>query len=178
MNDKISTINSQLSMKRVAEYYGYQVNRAGFISCPFHQEKTSSCKIYEHSFHCFGCGAGNDIVDFVKGLFNINFQQALIRLDNDFSLGLDIGKKADRSELLKQKREHEKKQREKARLKAELKAEFNRLAEIHRQFLRDLQEYAPRNDLDFVHIRFITAIKNIGGVEYQLDRLYNKMYSR
>ena len=36
--------------------------------CPFHSEKTPSCTIYSdtQSFYCFGCGAGGDVISFIK----------------------------------------------------------------------------------------------------------------
>ncbi len=38
----------------------------GSIRCPFHSERTPSCKIYpDNSYHCFGCGAnGQNAIDF------------------------------------------------------------------------------------------------------------------
>lgn len=37
------------------------------ISCPFHNERTPSCVLYDdNSFHCFGCGAnGRGAIDFL-----------------------------------------------------------------------------------------------------------------
>lgn len=36
--------------------------------CPFHSEKTGSFVVYPEngSFYCFGCGAGGDVVTFVR----------------------------------------------------------------------------------------------------------------
>ena len=41
-------------------------NRVGL--CPFHSEKTPSFTIYpdNQSFYCFGCGAGGDVVTFIR----------------------------------------------------------------------------------------------------------------
>lgn len=57
---------ARVPMEEVLARYGIRKNRGGFISCPFHLEKTASCKIYEKSFYCFGCGAGGDAVSFVS----------------------------------------------------------------------------------------------------------------
>lgn len=80
------TIRDHISMRTVAEHYGFNVNRAGFIACPFHSEKTASCKIYDNSFYCFGCGAGGDAVTFVQKLFTLNFKAAVVRISCDFGL--------------------------------------------------------------------------------------------
>ena len=50
-------IKKTYSMRDILGRYGMQPNRAGFICCPFHKEKTASMKIYQDSYYCFGCGA-------------------------------------------------------------------------------------------------------------------------
>ena len=42
--------------------------------CPFHEEKTPSCKINEdqNSFYCFGCSAKGDIFTLYTDLSNID----------------------------------------------------------------------------------------------------------
>ncbi len=53
--------------------------------CPFHKEKTPSFKV-EHArthYHCFGCGAHGDAIDFVSKLEKISFAEAVERLTGD-----------------------------------------------------------------------------------------------
>jgi DNA primase len=109
-SDKAQKIRESLSMKQVAGYYGFIPDRSGFISCPFHAEKTASCKVYEGSrgFSCFGCGKHGSVLDFVMNLFEINFSQALLRLNNDFGLNL-TSERPDNKSI----KEYKKKQREK-----------------------------------------------------------------
>ena len=54
-------------------------NPAGFVACPFHNEKTPSLKIYpDNRWHCFGaCGEGGDVIDFICKLRNLNFIEAV-----------------------------------------------------------------------------------------------------
>lgn len=94
-------IKESVTAEQVAVKYGFEPNRAGYISCPFHTEKTASLKLYPDSggWHCFGCGRGGSIVDFVMELFSISFPQALLRLNEDFGLGL-TGRRPTRSEAL------------------------------------------------------------------------------
>ena len=65
-------IKQSVSMLEVAERYGYHPNRAGFISCPFHKEKTASFSISPRKqiWHCFGCGKGGDSISLVSELLN------------------------------------------------------------------------------------------------------------
>jgi DNA primase len=50
--------------------------------CPFHAENTPSFTVSpeRQMFHCFGCGAGGDIVGFMMKEQNLNFPQAVTRL--------------------------------------------------------------------------------------------------
>lgn len=47
--------------------------------CPFHNEKTPSCTVYpdNNSFFCFGCGAGGDIITFVRKIENLDYIEAV-----------------------------------------------------------------------------------------------------
>ncbi len=84
-------IKDSLTMSEVARRYGYEPDRAGFLRCPFHSgDRTASLKIYpgRGGFHCYGCGAHGTVIDFVMQLFDLDFRQALLRLNADFGLGL------------------------------------------------------------------------------------------
>ena len=52
--------------------------------CPFHNEKTPSCKINDDqgSYYCFGCGAKGDIFTIYQELFNYTFIDAVKELSN------------------------------------------------------------------------------------------------
>lgn len=47
--------------------------------CPFHTEKTPSFYVdpEKQLYHCFGCGAGGDIFDFVMDMEKLNFNEAV-----------------------------------------------------------------------------------------------------
>ena len=50
--------------------------------CPFHEEKTPSCKINDDfgSYYCFGCGAKGDIFTIYTELYNYTFPDAVKEL--------------------------------------------------------------------------------------------------
>jgi len=56
--------------------------------CPFHQEKTPSFSVNpeKNFFHCFGCGAGGDAIDFVAELLKISRREAASEICNAFGL--------------------------------------------------------------------------------------------
>lgn len=107
-------VKKLLTMRCVAEYYGFKPNRAGFIPCPFHSERTASLKLYEgdKGFSCFGCGTYGSIFDFVMKLFNINYHQALLRLNHDFNLNI-TNKRPSRQAVAKKQAEQRQKRKEK-----------------------------------------------------------------
>jgi putative DNA primase/helicase len=44
--------------------------------CPFHDEKTPSFYVYDDHFHCFGCGAHGDAIDFLMRTRNVSLPEA------------------------------------------------------------------------------------------------------
>lgn len=77
-------IKASRSMQEVLSRYGMQPNRAGFIRCPFHKEKTASMKIYRDGYYCFGCGAHGDVFDFVQAMDNLSFREAFLDLGGTY----------------------------------------------------------------------------------------------
>ena len=51
--------------------------------CPFHDEAEGSFTVYGDSarFYCFGCGAGGDVLDFIRRVENLSLPEAIARLD-------------------------------------------------------------------------------------------------
>ena len=52
--------------------------------CPFHNEKTPSFVVSESKqyFTCFGCGARGDVIEFEKRYYNLEFGEAVEKLQN------------------------------------------------------------------------------------------------
>lgn len=82
MGRAVDIIKGSLTMRDIFAKYGFEQNRAGFIVCPFHSEKTASLGTYANDkrWKCFGCGAGGDVISFVMKLFGLNFSQAVITM--------------------------------------------------------------------------------------------------
>ncbi len=106
MDDIFKEVKLRVTARAAAELYGYQPNRAGFILCPFHAEKSASLKLYDTgNFHCFGCGAGGDSIDFTARLHGLTPLEAVKKLDADFHLSLPLGSPATPQEREKARRE-------------------------------------------------------------------------
>lgn len=58
--------------------------------CPFHGEKTASMVIDDVKgvYHCFGCGAGGDVFNFVMQYLGLDFYNSIRYIDSLYSLNL------------------------------------------------------------------------------------------
>jgi len=62
--------------------------------CPFHQDKTPSFTVSQTKqiFHCFGCGAGGDVITFLLKHDNLSFHEAVTMLAKKAGIVLDAGR--------------------------------------------------------------------------------------
>jgi DNA primase len=105
-------IKQSVSMCEVVERYGLHPNRAGFISCPFHNgDRTPSMKIYKRDYHCHACGANGDIFSFVMGMEHCDFKTAFLMLGGEYEkptlssrLNVYKAKRAKETRLAKEQR--------------------------------------------------------------------------
>ena len=97
-------------MRQIAAMYGYEVNRAGFMRCPFHLDHSPSLKVYDGSrgFNCFVCHTGGDIIEFVRRHDNLAFEPAVRLIAEHFGIPISDGKHT----LTEKEREQFKKKRE------------------------------------------------------------------
>ena len=75
----------------VSEYVKLEKRGQNYLGlCPFHYEKTPSFTVSPEKkiAHCFGCGKGGNIFQFVSLIENITYNQAIVKLGT--RLGLDI----------------------------------------------------------------------------------------
>ncbi len=88
-------VKEYLTTRQVAEFYGLQVKRNGFACCPFHEEKHPSMKL-DRNYHCFGCGVGGDVIDYVSRMFGLSQYEAALKLIDEFHLPIQGKVKLDR----------------------------------------------------------------------------------
>ncbi len=64
--------------------------------CPFHNERTPSFTVDRDKglYHCFGCGAGGDVIHFVRQMDRLDFPEAVESLASRF--GVTIPRRASR----------------------------------------------------------------------------------
>ena len=79
-------VKGLVTTREAAEHYGLKVSRNGMACCPFHEDHHPSLKL-DKRFHCFGCGADGDVVDFTARLFGMSPYFAAQKLAEDFGDG-------------------------------------------------------------------------------------------
>ena len=90
-------ISSYVNLKRTGS------NKTGL--CPFHSEKTPSFTVFTstETFHCFGCGAGGDVITFIMRAENLEYTAALEFLAKRAGMEMPVDNE-HKSEMLKRSR--------------------------------------------------------------------------
>lgn len=146
-------IKQTLKMDDLFRAYGLEPNRAGFVICPFHSEKTASLKAYADNtrFKCFGCGAQGDVISFVTMLFGLEYIGAIKKINEDFSLNLLLEKpKYSQYRMVKKDIEERKKQELIVKSAKEKYREYNQVMRL----------LAPASLDEPLHPLFIEALHN------------------
>ncbi len=84
MKRELEDFKSKCDIVKVVSHY-VSLEKAGSSYrglCPFHEERTPSFYVNPEKkfFHCFGCGAGGDVIEFVKKIENVSFVEAVQRV--------------------------------------------------------------------------------------------------
>ena len=161
--DTASEIKARVSIRQIVDRYDLKVERGGFISCPFHDERTPSLKIYEQpgkGFCCFGCGAAGSVIDFVMLLFHINFRQAVVRIASDFGIVTTNNRMG-----LKEKRRWQIEQARKLREERERIKWINDLCALHRTHWLNYKNCEPWSD------KWCDALIELPRIDYELEEL-------
>ena len=152
-----------IPVKAAAQRYGMVVNHKGMCRCPFHNDRNPSMKV-DHRFHCFGCQADGDVIDFVGRLFNLSPKDAALKLASDFHIRIDgllpLAVEPKRQTISEQ--EIRKRQESYA---------FSELTAYREQLLHWKEAYAPRSPDAELHPRFQKALLHLEQVENDLDVL-------
>ncbi|CAI2310389.1 DNA primase [Vibrio parahaemolyticus] len=80
--DIVDIIDARVKLKKKGKNYG--------ACCPFHNEKTPSFSVSQEKqfYHCFGCGAHGNAIDFMMEFERLEFVEAIEELAS--YLGLDV----------------------------------------------------------------------------------------
>ncbi|MCK9292231.1 MAG: CHC2 zinc finger domain-containing protein, partial [Bacteroidales bacterium] len=78
---EIQEIKTRLTIASVLSHYGIKPDKTNHIKCPFHEDDKPSCRIYTdtNTFHCFGCNATGDQIEFIQKKEGITKHEAILK---------------------------------------------------------------------------------------------------
>ena len=153
-------VKQSVSTREAAEFYGIKVSRTGMACCPFHDDKNPSMKV-DQRFHCFGCGADGDVIDFNAKLFDLSPKEAAEKLAQDFGLIYD-SQAPPRRRYVRQKTEAQQFREDRQRC-------YRVLSDYYYLLKKWEADRSPRTPEEEPHPRFVEAIQKKTYVEYLLD---------
>ena len=154
--DFANEIKSRVSSKEAFLHYGIELDRSGFCKCFLTGERTASRKGYDgdRGWHCFGCHAHGSVIDFVMQYFGLTFQDAIAKINTDFSLGLPIGERISlrqRREMGHRQRERQEERNREQRERERLEAEYWAAFDVWKKYATNKREYAPKSPNEDFH---------------------------
>ena len=153
-------VKQSVSTREAAAFYGIEVKRNGMACCPFHDDKNPSMKV-DQRFHCFGCGADGDVIDFTAKLFDLSPKEAAEKLAQDFGLIYD-SQAPPRRRYVRQKTEAQKFREDRQQC-------YRVLSDYYYLLKKWEADHSPRTPEEKPHPRFVEAIQKKIYVEYLLD---------
>ena len=153
-------VKQSVTAREAAELYGIAVGRGGMACCPFHDDRHPSMKV-DTRFHCFGCGADGDVIDFTARLYDLSPKEAAEKLAQDFGLSYD-SKAPIRRSYVRQKTE--------AQVRKEKREHGWRVLTDYYHLLRKWEaDYSPKTPDEDPHPRFLEAVQKKDYMGYLLD---------
>ena len=96
----IQQLKQSCDMERIVSGYLPLKKKGRYLVglCPFHSEKSPSFYVYpqNQSFYCFGCGAGGDVITFIRRIENLEYMEAVKLLAD--RCGLELPLDSDQSD--------------------------------------------------------------------------------
>ncbi|MBR3245257.1 MAG: DNA primase [Parasporobacterium sp.] len=159
-----TAVKNMVTAREAAEFYGIRVNRSGMARCPFHYDTKPSLKL-DKRFHCFGCGADGNVIQFTAKLFRISEKEAAKKLAADFQVIYKDWKPPD----IKTRRKKRKQKNRETRYEANEKKFCRVLADYYYMMKEWKKERAPKSPEEEWDDRFCEALLNLPKTEYVLD---------
>lgn len=165
-------IKAAVSVKEAAIFYGVKISRNGMTCCPFHPDKHPSMKL-DNRFHCFGCGADGDVINFVERILGLSPLDAARKLIADFHLNIVI-REASPPASSKPNKYHNEQELLRAFRLYKRDALFY-LCKYHCLLHNAIKELSPTipNELEHCHPLYEEAIHNIDFINWIIEELEN-----
>ena len=120
----------------------------------------------DRRYHCFGCGADGDVIDFAAALYGLRKKEAAVQLAQDFGLSYEDWKPPGKVKKPKPRQKSQEEQFQEAKSRC-----FRILADYLHLLRAWRKDYAPHSPEEAFHPRFVEALQKQDHVEYLLDVL-------
>lgn len=147
--------------------------------CPVHHGEHLSASVYNNKLHCFKCNQSWDAVALVAELDKLSPVDAAKQINDQYFLGLTIGRAATPEE-----RSRQQEAARAARTRREMAQAFQAweqrtwvtLSRYYRLLKQWRRDYAPDgpDDLDRLDPRYVEAVERLDYIGYCLDMLENQ----
>ncbi len=155
----LDELKTKVDILDLAKLYGIHVIKSGGIyqaKCIHPGDDTPSLTFYPktNSFHCFGCGASGDTINFVAFIHDIEFDEAVQKLADHAGISLSMFSSGQSKVFSRQ---------------------YDSMISYNRTYWKELQD--NKEAIDYLLSRFITE-KDIGDWRIGLvPERYNKPYT-
>ncbi len=163
--DVFEAVKEGVTTRQAAEMYGIEVRRNGMARCLFHDDRNPSMKL-DKRFHCFGCQADGDVIDFAARLYGLGLKEAAEKLAADFGIRYDTKGKGPPQRISVRKKISDIKKIRNAQQRC-----FRVLSDYYSLLVQWAEEYRPRQDGEEWHPLFVEALQKREYVGYLLDIL-------
>ena len=163
---------SAVSTKDAAALYGIKVGKNKMACCPFHPDKHPSMKV-DNRFHCFGCGADGDVINFVEKLYGLTPIDATKKLIADFNLNIDMKSHYKTSDT--EIKQHKEKEQLRA-FQLYKRDALNFLCEYYYILHCAKRDFAPKTpeELECCNPLFEEALNNLHFIDWMIEELESK----
>lgn len=158
-------VKQSVTTREAASHYGIRAGRNAMVCCPFHNDKTPSMKL-DHRYHCFGCGADGDVIDFVAALYGLGKREAAVKLAGDFGISYENSGPSCRQFKVRRRQKSPEEQFRETQTRC-----FHVLADYLHLLRRWETEHAPKSPEEEFHPLFAEALQKKAQTEYLLDVL-------
>ena len=159
-------VKDTVSARQAAEYYGIRVTRKGMACCPFHRDRHPSMQL-DQRFHCFGCQADGDVIDFAARYFGLSAREAAGKLAEDFGICYEEGRPPNRG---KWENPTKAASLEQNYIKLEQNC-FSILSQYRERLSFWKEQFAPKTQEEEWSCPFCEALDRLTRVEYLMDVL-------
>ena len=144
-------IRNSITMRQLAEWHGFQIDRRGFMRCPFHKggaERTPSLQIYNgyRGFFCRACGEGGDVIRFTELYENLTPKEAVLVLSERFNIPVSENSEVPK-EVIERANKAVKAKQEELSQQEEIRAKLSGLATYIHALKQVIKNSEPFSDI-------------------------------